>query len=77
MSDISTLSEAYEMIFEVGRLVGKQTEAEDLIQEIQHNFEQIKPLLKRVLYFVCSKMRPKRFTSVLTSVTIDTLMYVA
>ncbi len=52
MSDISTLSEAYEMIFEVGRLVGKQTEAQDLIQEIQHNFEQIKPLSKRVLYFV-------------------------
>ncbi len=52
MSDILTLSDAYEAIVAIGKITQKEVESQKLIAEIQHHFRSIKPFKKTVLYLI-------------------------
>ena len=52
VSDVNTITEAYEMIKHIGVLCNKEQVAVDLIDEIQEGFAEIKQVHKRVLYFI-------------------------
>jgi ABC-type Fe3+-hydroxamate transport system substrate-binding protein len=54
MSDIKTLDEAYEMMIQIGQLVGKEQRAIEIVAEIRKQFNLLKPIQerKKVLYFI-------------------------
>jgi ABC-type Fe3+-hydroxamate transport system substrate-binding protein len=53
-SDIYTLSDAYQMMRDIGKLTEKQAEAEHIVKEIQEGFQALKPVQSKpsVLYFI-------------------------
>lgn len=59
MSDVNTLQEAYGMMQALGRLCGKETETEQVVQQIQKNFAQyagaVSPSNARCAYFIWRK----------------------
>jgi ABC-type Fe3+-hydroxamate transport system substrate-binding protein len=57
MSDITTFSDALEMMESIGKITQTESEANQLIQEIEFNFSQLKPFLthKKVHYFIWEK----------------------
>ena len=57
ISDIKTMNDAYKMITDVGELVGKNSDAEKLTEEIKAQFQNLKTnnqkrLTKKALYFI-------------------------
>jgi len=52
ISDIITMTDAYQMIEHVGCLCGKEQQAVDLIDEIQESFEDFKQVSGKVAYFI-------------------------
>lgn len=57
ISDIKTIKDAYKMITDVGELVGKNSEAKKLTEEIKTQFQNLTTssqqlLTKKVLYFI-------------------------
>jgi ABC-type Fe3+-hydroxamate transport system substrate-binding protein len=55
ISDINDLNSSFEMISEVGKLVGKQKEAENLVYKLNQDFKDlatISPERYKVLYFI-------------------------
>lgn len=57
MSDVATLTDAYEMIWEVGKLTDKEHSARQLVADIQMAFDQNQPNSSRVAaaYFIWKK----------------------
>ncbi len=57
MSDIYTLSDAYKMIKEVGKMVNSENKAQSLVRELQSSFSQLPDTNKkaRVAYFIWRK----------------------
>lgn len=56
MSDIYALDDALQMILEVGSLVGRGKQSQSIAQQIQSDFEAIKPFRKqKVLYLIWRK----------------------
>lgn len=55
ISDINSIADAYDMIKGVGLLCDKEQLAVDLIDEIQEQFEEIKQVNLRALYFIWKK----------------------
>jgi ABC-type Fe3+-hydroxamate transport system substrate-binding protein len=54
ISDIKTLDDALVMIFSVGEITGKQTAAKKIVSQINKNFEELKPKIKKIrtTYFI-------------------------
>jgi ABC-type Fe3+-hydroxamate transport system substrate-binding protein len=52
ISDIITITDAYQMIEHVGCLCGKEQQAVDLIDNIQESFEDFKQASGKVAYFI-------------------------
>lgn len=52
VSDIFNVSEACQMIQDVGKLTGKETKTESLIQQVQTDFAALPALTGSVLYFI-------------------------
>ncbi len=52
MSDIYTLNDAYKMILDIGEIVNKKGESEQLVNSIKSSFESIKNYNKTVLYLI-------------------------
>lgn len=73
MSDISTFSDALEMIKSIGEITQTENQANQLIQEIEINFAHLKSELtsKKVLYFIWENP----FMVVGKSTFIDELLY--
>lgn len=57
ISDISNLQEALQMIADVGRLCDKTISSQEIIQKIEHEFDQLKKVSarKKVLYLIWQK----------------------
>jgi ABC-type Fe3+-hydroxamate transport system substrate-binding protein len=57
MSDVATLEDAYDMIAKLGELVGKNVEAQKLIEQIKNSFavHRVPPTVSRVAYFIWRK----------------------
>jgi len=73
MSDIITFSDALEMMKLIGEITQTENQANQLIQNIEFNFIQLKPILtsKKVLYFIWGNP----FMVVGKSTFIDELLY--
>lgn len=55
ISDINDLNSSFEMILEVGKLVGKQKESKNLVDKLNHDFEDLKTISSEsynTLYFI-------------------------
>lgn len=52
MSDIYTLNDAYKMILDIGEIVNKKGESEQLVNSIKSSFESIRKYNKTVLYLI-------------------------
>lgn len=52
MSDIYNLNDALEMIRLIGKVVNRENESNELAQDIEHSFFELKPVHKRVLYLI-------------------------
>lgn len=55
ISDINDLTSSLEMILEVGKLVGKKTTAQNLVDKLNHDFEDLKTINTenyKTLYFI-------------------------
>ena len=57
MSDITTLQDALDMIRQIGLITDKEQKAKDLLNQIQENFEKLKPVQSnkrpiRIAYFI-------------------------
>lgn len=57
MSDIMNLTDAYNMMLQLGKLTGKEEEASELVSIIETNWSQVKRVSKplRVAYFIWRK----------------------
>ncbi len=55
MSDIKTIADAYEMMLQVGELVAKNEEAEQLVADIKVSFENIPKVNKSAIYLIWQK----------------------
>lgn len=52
ISDISTLTDAYSMIQQVGTMVGKPNKATQLVEQLQTQFAQVSPKKIKVAYLI-------------------------
>lgn len=55
MSDIFDVKDACQMILDVGQLVGKKEEANEMVSKVQSDFNNLPRLNGTVLYFIWSK----------------------
>lgn len=52
ISDVNTLQDAQEMIFQIGRITGKETSAVKLLNDIKQAFKSLNKVNRTVLYFI-------------------------
>lgn len=57
MSDVNTLSEALEMMLQIGEMCGKKSESEHMVEKINKDLEQIKSVFnnRTAAYFIWNK----------------------